>query len=71
MSHICHAVVAITVEVQVDGIHAHWSLDTAHDEARDRALKRAREVCKELGKVTRIKVTAVVAEHEEEPVPHE
>lgn len=66
MNHKCTAVVAVTVEVPVDGIAACWSLSTAYVDARNRALKQAREICSPLGKITKVQVTTVLVEHEEE-----
>lgn len=68
MNHKCTAVVAVTVEVPVEDISAVWSLSTAHVDARNRALKKAREICSPLGKITKVQVTTVMVEHEEEAV---
>lgn len=70
MIHRCYAVVAVTVEVAVDGdvISPGWTVSEVHRHARTDALRRAREVCGVLGKVTKCRVTAVLVEQEEEPV---
>lgn len=64
----CTAIVSVTVEVPIEGMSESWNMRTLQLDAKSQALRKTREVCAALGKVTRIQVTAVLTEGEEEAV---
>lgn len=64
----CTAVVAVTIEVPVAGIYSSWSINIAHKQARDDALKRVRSHYQEIGRVSAIRVVSVATHGELETI---
>lgn len=63
------AIVHVTIAVPVGGLAEHaWATAEVAREAKARALEAVREVCKPLGKIETLRVTAVMTEGEPEDV---